>query len=147
MEQTLATRVTAVAETNFRNQRRAFGIKRADRLAHTYLIGKMGAGKSTLIANLGHQDLLHREGFALLDPHGDLTGQVLRLVAEERKADLIYFNVPDTAHPLAFNPLAPQRSAAATSTKRRSRQCAIRAAGSRRHWAQGLFGPPRSRGR
>src|SRR3989454_9447359 len=30
---------------------------------------------------------------------------VLRLVPEERQADLIYFNVPDTAHPLAFNPL------------------------------------------
>src|SRR5207247_2521517 len=32
-------------------------------------------------------------------------GHVLGLVPEERRADLIYFNVPDTAHPLAFNPL------------------------------------------
>src|SRR2546429_6699602 len=98
-------RITLLAQTNFRNDRRRFGIKRADRRAHMYIIGKTGTGKSTLIANLARQDLLHGEGFALLDPHGDLAEHVLRLVPEERRADLIYFNVPDTAHPLAFNPL------------------------------------------
>jgi energy-coupling factor transporter ATP-binding protein EcfA2 len=98
-------RVTVIAETNFRNQRRRFGIKRADRRAHVYIIGKTGTGKSTLIAHLAHQDLLHGEGFALLDPHGDLAEHVLRLLSQERQDDLIYFNVPNTAHPLAFNPL------------------------------------------
>jgi hypothetical protein len=98
-------RITVLAETNFRNQHRRFGIKRADRRAHMYLIGKTGTGKSTLIANLARQDALHGEGFALIDPHGDLVEQVLRTVPEERKTDLIYFNVPDTARPLAFNPL------------------------------------------
>lgn len=82
-----------------------FGIKRADRCAHSYIIGKTGTGKSTLIANLAHQDILHGEGFALRDPHGDLVEHVLRLVPAERQPDSIYFNVPDTAHPVAFNPL------------------------------------------
>src|SRR5713226_2474324 len=98
-------RITALAETNFRNQRRRFGIKRADRRAHMYIIGKTGTGKSTLIANLARQDLAHGEGFALLDPHGDLVEQVLKFVPEERQRDLIHFNVPDTAHLPAFNPL------------------------------------------
>src|SRR6266487_5869802 len=89
-------RVTAIANTNFRNDHRRFGIKRADRRAHMYIIGKTGTGKSTLIANLARQDLVHGEGFALLDPHGDLAEQVLKLMPEERRADLIYFNVPDT---------------------------------------------------
>src|SRR2546427_4417660 len=102
---TAENRITAFAETNFRNDRRRFGIKRADRRAHMYIIGKTGTGKSTLIANLARQDLARGEGFALLDPHGDLVEQALRLVPPERQADLIYFNVPDTAHPLAFNPL------------------------------------------
>src|SRR5438094_1849361 len=97
--------VTALAETNFRNEHHRFSIKRADRRAHIYIIGKTGTGQSTLIANLARQDLLHGEGFALLDPHGDLAEHVLRLVPEERQADLIYLNVPGTAHPLAFNPL------------------------------------------
>src|SRR5438552_4302739 len=98
-------RITALAVTNFRNDRRRFGIKRADRRAHMYIIGKTGTGKSTLIANLARQDLLHGEGFALIDPHGDLVEHVLKFVPEERRSDLIYFNVPDVAHPLAFNPL------------------------------------------
>src|SRR3989454_7187897 len=98
-------KITAVAVTNFRNDHRRFGIKRADRRAHLYVIGKTGTGKSTLIANLARQDLLHGEGFALLDPHGDLVEEVLKFVPEERRSDLIYFNGPDTAHPLAFNPL------------------------------------------
>ena len=98
-------RITLLAETNFRNQHRRFGIKRADRRAHLYTIGKTGTGKSTLIANLARQDALHGEGFALLDPHGDLVEQVIRLIPAERQRDLIYFNVPDTAHLLAFNPL------------------------------------------
>src|SRR5467141_2801057 len=93
--------ITALAETNFRNQRRRFGIKRADRRAHMYIIGKTGTGKSTLIANLARQDALNGEGFALLDPHGDLVEQVLKSVPEGRKHDLTYFNVPDTAHLLA----------------------------------------------
>src|SRR5437870_300970 len=98
-------RITLLAETNFRNQHRRFGIKRADRRAHTYLIGKTGTGKSTLIANLARQDALHGEGFALLDPHGDLVEQVLHSLPPERQHDVIYFNVPDLTHPLAFNPL------------------------------------------
>ena len=98
-------RITAFAETDFRNQHVRFGIKRADRRAHVYIIGKTGTGKSTLMANLARQDALHGEGFALLDPHGDLVEQVLSFVPDERRADLIYFNVPGTGHPLAFNPL------------------------------------------
>ena len=97
--------ITALAQTNYRNDHRRFGIKRSDRRAHMYIIGKTGTGKSTLIANLAHQDLVHGEGFALLDPHGDLVEHVLRLVPEERREELIYFNVPDTARPLGFNPL------------------------------------------
>src|SRR5207253_11066141 len=98
-------RITALAVTNFRNEHRRFGIKRADRRAHMYIIGKTGTGKSTMIANLARQDAVNGEGFALLDPHGDLVEQVLRLVPKHRQQDLIYFNVPDTAHLLAFNPL------------------------------------------
>lgn len=98
-------RITSLAVTNFRNQRHRFGIKRADRLAHIYIIGKTGTGKSTLIANLAYQDLLHGEGFALLDPHGDLVKQVLRSVPKERQGDVIYLNVPEASHPTAFNPL------------------------------------------
>ena len=48
---------------------------------------------------------LKRQGLALIDPHGDLVESVLAAVPEHRKKDVVYFNVPDTTHPLAFNPL------------------------------------------
>jgi len=98
-------RITYIARTNFRNAEKLFGIKKPDRRAHMYVIGKTGTGKSTLLETLIRQDIENGEGLALLDPHGDLIEKVLRAVPEKRKADLIYFNVPDRANALGFNPL------------------------------------------
>src|SRR5881397_3408909 len=97
--------ITYFARTNFRNEQKTFGIKRADRRAHMYIIGKTGTGKSTLLETLVRQDLAGGEGLALLDPHGDLVERVLAAVPEPRRHDLIYFNVPDVERPLGFNPL------------------------------------------
>ena len=97
--------VTYFAQTNFRNDRRRFGIRRRDRRAHMYLIGKTGTGKSTLLQNLVQQDIQNGEGLALLDPHGDLIEKLLSTIPEHRKKDLIYFNVPDPENALSFNPL------------------------------------------
>lgn len=95
--------ITLLGETNFRNKRERFGIKREDRRAHMYLVGKTGVGKSTLMKNMMLQDLTNGSGFCLLDPHGDLVEETLRLVPEERKKDLIYINPADPAHQLGFN--------------------------------------------
>jgi hypothetical protein len=100
------------ARTNFRNNRRLFGIRQADRLAHMYVVGKTGTGKSTLFETLMRTDLHVGNGFALLDPHGDLVERVRAAVPPERRDDLIYFNVPDTPRVLGFNPLAPAPTAA-----------------------------------
>ena len=70
-----------------------------------YIIGKTGTGKSTLLETMIHQDLKFGQGLALLDPHGDLVEKILARIPEERKTDLIYFNVPDRREPLGFNPL------------------------------------------
>jgi hypothetical protein len=111
-------RLTYLARTNFRNQGRPFGIRRRDRRAHMYLIGKTGTGKSTFLANMIRQDILNGEGLALLDPHGDLAERVLASLPESRRPDVIWFNVPDRAAPLAFNPLEkvpPEKRALAAS--------------------------------
>src|SRR5208282_6359703 len=92
------------ARTNFRNQRRTFGIRRADRRAHLYVIGKTGTGKSTLLETLVRQDIAHGEGLALLDPHGDLAEKVLAGIPEKRQGDLLYLD-PVGPEPLGFNPL------------------------------------------
>jgi hypothetical protein len=97
--------ISVFAETNFRNERVRFGIKQADRRSHLYIIGKTGTGKSTLLETLIRQDILAGRGLVLLDPHGDLVEKVLRYIPGHRTDDLIYFNVPDNARQLGFNPL------------------------------------------
>src|SRR5262245_48413091 len=92
-------RITYIAQTNFRNEKKLFGINRADRRAHMYIIGKTGTGKSTLLETLIRQDMENGEGLALLDPHGDLVEKVLGAVPEQRNHDLIFFNVPDWKNP------------------------------------------------
>src|SRR5438093_1638279 len=110
--------ITVIGQTDFRDHRKIFGIRKTDRRAHLYLIGKTGTGKSTLLENLARQDIRAGNGLALLDPHGDLVERLLAAVPDPRKSDLIYFNVPDIPHPLGFNPLervAPERRPLAES--------------------------------
>jgi hypothetical protein len=98
--------VTFFARTNFRNNPTIFGIKRADRRAHLYLIGKTGTGKSTLLEALMLDDLRKGKGFALLDPHGDLVKKIKSQIPDNRSDDLIDFDIPDSNQPYGFNPLA-----------------------------------------
>lgn len=82
-----------------------FGILQADRLMHTYIIGKTGTGKSTLLKNMILQDIHYDRGVCLLDPHGDLVEEIHNKIPERRKKDIIYFNIPDPKLNLRYNPL------------------------------------------
>src|SRR6266566_8399130 len=94
---------------DFRNDLRVFGIKTEDRFSHIYVIGKTGTGKSTLLETMALQDLEHGNGFALIDPHGDLAERVAARVPPARQADTIYFNPSDPAQPYGYNPLRQVR--------------------------------------
>ena len=110
--------VTLLGRVDFRNDQRAFGIKREDRFAHVYAIGKTGTGKSTLLEGMVLQDLANGSGFALIDPHGDLAERVASRVPESRRGDLIYLNAADPALEWGYNPLRhvqPEYIALATS--------------------------------
>lgn len=97
--------VAIFAETDSRGKRQRFGIRLPDRRAHMYIIGKTGVGKSTLLETLIRHDINVGHGVALLDPHSDLVERILANIPKHRAKDLIYFDVTDTAYPLAFNPL------------------------------------------
>src|SRR5436190_10635110 len=77
-----------------------------ERRRHLYIIGQTGTGKSTLLLNLIAQDLAAGEGFALLDPHGDLAESVLAHIPRVRTNDLVYINPADVERPIGFNPLS-----------------------------------------
>ena len=83
------------AETNFRNKRTKFGIKKDDRRRHMYLIGKTGMGKSTAMENMIIQDIQNGEGVALVDPHGDFAEKILNFIPNKRINDVVYLNPAD----------------------------------------------------
>ena len=96
--------ITPFARVHFRDDSRAFGIKRNDRRFHFLTIGRTGTGKSTLLETLIKGDLENGEGVAVLDPHGDLAEKAKELVPSWRK-DAIFFDPGDPNNRLTFNPL------------------------------------------
>jgi hypothetical protein len=97
--------VTILGETDFRDRHQPFGIKRSDRRYHMVLVGRTGMGKSTLMENLMLSDVSAGEGFAVLDPHGDLAESVANRIFKTRPQDLIYFNPSEPSGRLGLNVL------------------------------------------
>ncbi|MEI6288652.1 MAG: type IV secretion system DNA-binding domain-containing protein, partial [bacterium] len=95
--------LTLIGETNFRDQKKRFGIKRDDRRRHMYVIGKTGMGKTTFLENMIISDLLKGEGCCYIDPHGDTAEKLLSYIPANRINDVIYFNPADSEFPIAFN--------------------------------------------
>jgi len=93
------------ASTEFKNKQTIFGIKSKDRRRHVYIIGKTGAGKSTLIANMAINDMRNRKGFCIIDPHGDLCQVLLDYIPSYRVNDVIYLDPADRERSFAINPL------------------------------------------
>ncbi|MDO8500014.1 MAG: type IV secretion system DNA-binding domain-containing protein [bacterium] len=95
--------ITFFGETNFRDQKRRFGIKTNDRSKHMYIIGKTGMGKTTLLENMAIQDIMAGKGVGIVDPHGEFAEKMLDFVPQSRIKDVIYFNPADLDFPVAFN--------------------------------------------
>jgi type IV secretory pathway TraG/TraD family ATPase VirD4 len=83
----------------------------ADRRHHTYIVGKSGTGKTTLLRNMILQDIEAGRGVALIDPHGDLALDVLDHIPKCRVEEVVYFDPADPEYAISFNLLAhvPQK--------------------------------------
>jgi hypothetical protein len=83
------------------------GMTLEQRQKHTYIIGKTGTGKTTLLKSSIYQDMLSGKGLAVFDPHGDMFRELLQIVPEHRRKDVIVFDPSDREHPVGLNILDP----------------------------------------
>ena len=100
-----SSKITYIGEVDFRNRSVTFGIRNKDRTRHTYIIGKTGMGKSTLLENLAIQDIQNGEGVCFLDPHGSTAEKLLDFIPESRIKDVVYFAPFDDKRPVGLNVL------------------------------------------
>ncbi len=83
------------------------GLTLEQRQKHMYLIGKTGMGKTTLLKSAIYQDMLSGKGLAVFDPHGDLFRELLEIVPDNRRKDVVVFDPSDRDWPVGLNLLAP----------------------------------------
>ncbi|QPC80917.1 ATP-binding protein [Phototrophicus methaneseepsis] len=74
-----------------------------DRRRHTYVVGKTGTGKSTLLRVLTLQDMEDGLGVCVIDPHGDLIEVILPRIPPSRSKDVILFDAADHDRPIGLN--------------------------------------------
>lgn len=98
-------KITFLGKIDHRDKQLTFGIREKDRTKHTYIIGKSGMGKSTLLENLIIQDINNGEGICVIDPHGSLAETILHYIPESRIKDVIYFAPFDGEFPMGLNML------------------------------------------
>jgi excisionase family DNA binding protein len=76
------------------------------RTKHVHLIGATGSGKSHLMLQMARQDAELGNGFAIIEPHGDLIDNIVERIPEARQKDVILFDPADEDFPIGFNILS-----------------------------------------
>ncbi len=95
---------TVLLGTNeFRNKKTSIVYKDADRLRHMYMLGKTGAGKSTMFQNLCLQDIENQHGVCFIDPHGESIAWLLERIPKNRLEDVILFDPSDAECSFGLN--------------------------------------------
>ncbi|GMV43744.1 MAG: hypothetical protein AMXMBFR64_54600 [Myxococcales bacterium] len=75
----------------------------ADASLHTYLVGRTGTGKSTLLLRIALGRIAEGHGVALIDPHGDLADALLERIPAHRADDVLVFDPTDVERPVGLN--------------------------------------------
>jgi hypothetical protein len=95
-----------LGQTIFRGQAKDVYIASPeDRRRHFYIVGQTGVGKSVFLKEMIRQDILNCEGVGVIDPHGELIEDVLKIIPEERANDVVLFEPFNTEKPCGLNML------------------------------------------
>ena len=79
-----------------------FILSNADQGQHIFVAGGTGTGKSVLLANMAAPLLAAGEGVCVIDPHGSLAEDMIRLIPPSRHRDLVFLNMADLEHPIGL---------------------------------------------
>lgn len=102
------TKLDVIVGANlFGGEVQEIGMILEQRQKHTYIIGKTGTGKTTLLKSSIYQDMLNGKGLTVLDPHGDMFRELLSIVPENRRKDVVVFDPSDRDYPVGLNILDP----------------------------------------
>jgi hypothetical protein len=74
-----------------------------ERFQGLYVIGATGTGKTTLLENMVLSDIRGNLGLCLIEPHGDLTKNVIAAMPKERLNDVIYLDITDPTSSFGLN--------------------------------------------
>lgn len=91
-----------IGKNAYRGQETIIGMKFKDLKRHMIVQGKTGTGKSEWAKGLMKEVMDLGLGFALFEPHGKLADETLRLIPENRREDVIVFDLFDD-YPTPFN--------------------------------------------
>lgn len=94
-----------IGYAKYRGVKKEVFMKEQDRVRHTYIIGRSGTGKSTLIKQMATQDARAGRGFCIIDPHGDLVEDTLGNIPKDRIDDVVLFEPSDLERPVGLNML------------------------------------------
>ncbi|MBI4121129.1 MAG: DUF87 domain-containing protein [Parcubacteria group bacterium] len=101
----LPTSGTLLGVNHYRNTETKVYLTKEDRLRHFYVIGQTGTGKTTLLKNMIVQDIQDGDGVCMIDPHGTDIQDVLGLIPDHRKEDVIYFDPSNLNRVMGLNML------------------------------------------
>ena len=82
---------------------REVGLTLEERFQGMYVIGATGTGKTTLLENMILSDIYLNRGLCLIEPHGDLTKNVIAAMPQERLKDAIYLDLTDPKNSFGLN--------------------------------------------
>jgi hypothetical protein len=79
-----------------------FTLSDEDQGQHAVLIGGTGTGKSVLLSNMAAPLLERGDGVCLIDPHGSLADNFLKLIPPHRHRDVVFLNMADLERPIGL---------------------------------------------